>query len=279
MRGIIKNNYYCLVASLPEIAIDDRKLSLTVKHFLDLAGEELSEEDLKLLDYFFLPNDNARLLQLLTKKSSPVDSELPTVFTVEQMEDEIAAPDDGLLPYMNRFIADYKEGSFLYETYPENVLTWMYYDYLLASENEFVRSYAEFSMNLKNLTAALNARKYKQEIAREVIGENEFSQALRTSIAKDFGLSQDYPFVEKTVGLMSNPDLVERERGLDLLYWDLIDELTEYDYFTIERVIAFMLQLMMVERWSRMSSESGRKVFMEMVERFRKNFEFTDEFK
>ena len=88
-----------------------------------------------------------------------------------------------------------------------------------------------------------------------------------------------YPFVEKVMALMDSADLVERERGLDLLVWDFLDEAVTFEYFSFERVVSYMLRLMIVERWSRMSSESGRKVFMEMVERFRKSFQFDEQFK
>lgn len=273
----IKNNYYSLIAGLPEVSWDDRKLSLTVNGFRELAREDLKEEDMQLVDLFFLPVDHVQLLRLLTKMGP--DPELPTLFSVNEMEEEIAVPNHILLPYMNQFVADYKEGELKYDATPENVLSRMYYDYMMASENRFVREYAEFSMNVRNLVVALNSRKYKRDIGAEVIGDNEFSQALRTAVSKDFGLSQDYPYVEKVLALMANPNLVERERGLDLLYWDFIDESVVFEYFTIERVLSFLLELMIVERWSKMSTESGRKVFMEMVDRFRKSFEFTEDFK
>ena len=147
------------------------------------------------------------------------------------------------------------------------------------------------------------------EVAKEVIGSNEFAVALRTSNAKDFsdswktlhisspvgcrlssynhntsnakdfGLTLDYPYVEKVIALMDNDNLVERERGLDLIIWHFLDEAVTFDYFSLERVISYMLRLMIVERWSKMSSESGRKVFMEMVDRFRKSFQFEEQFK
>lgn len=155
----------------------------------------------------------------------------------------------------------------------------MYYDYMMKADNQLVKRYAEFSMNLKNLVTALNARKYGMEVAKEVIGSNEFAVALRTSNAKDFGLTLDYPYVEKVIALMDNDNLVERERGLDLIIWHFLDEAVTFDYFSLERVISYMLRLMIVERWSKMSSESGRKVFMEMVDRFRKSFQFEEQFK
>ena len=196
---------------------------------------------------------------------------------MRQLEEEVQEPT--VLPlYLREFITDFKEERLKYDVAPENVLSLMYYAYMMHSENKLVREYAEFSMNMKNLIAAFNSKKYGRDVSREVIGENEFALALRTSNSKDFGLSMDYPYVEKVISLMENDNLVERERGLDLLIWDFLDEAVVFEYFSIEKVISFMLKLMIVERWSRMSSESGRKVFMELVEKFRKSFEFDEQF-
>ena len=227
------------------------------------------------MDLFFLPNDNAQVLRLLNKQEP--DPALKTVYPLRQLEEEVQEPT--VLPlYLREFITDFKEERLKYDVAPENVLSWMYYAYMMHSENKLVREYAEFSMNMKNLIAAFNSKKYGRDVSREVIGENEFALALRTSNSKDFGLSMDYPYVEKVISLMENDNLVERERGLDLLIWDFLDEAVVFEYFSIEKVISFMLKLMIVERWSRMSSESGRKVFMELVEKFRKSFEFDEQF-
>lgn len=271
-----EKDYYTLVASLPEISWDERKLPLTVQEFRDEAKEYISGKDAELLDLFFLPNDNAQVLRLLNKQEP--DPALQTVYPLKQLEEEVQEPSAALPLYLREFIADFKEEHLKYDVVPENVLSWMYYDYMMHSENKLVREYAEFSMNMRNLIAAYNSRKYGRDISKEVIGENEFAVALRTSNAKDFGLSMDYPYVEKVISLLENDHLVERERGLDLLIWDFLDEAVIFEYFSIEKVISFMLKLMIVQRWSRMSSESGRKVFMELVEKFRKSFEFDEQF-
>lgn len=271
-----EKDYYTLVASLPEISWDERKLPLTVQKFRDEAKEYISGKDAELLDLFFLPNDNAQVLRLLNKLEP--DPALQTVYPLKQLEEEVQEPSAALPLYLREFIADFKEEHLKYDVVPENVLSWMYYDYMMHSENKLVREYAEFSMNMRNLIAAYNSRKYGRDISREVIGENEFAVALRTSNSKDFGLSMDYPYVEKVISLLENDHLVERERGLDLLIWDFLDEAVIFEYFSIEKVISFMLKLMIVQRWSRMSSESGRKVFMELVEKFRKSFEFDEQF-
>ena len=274
---ILKNNYYCFIAGLPEVFLDDRKLALSVNGFRELAREALKKEDVKLMELFFLPADNKQVLRLLNKMAP--DTNLETVYPLQCLEDEITEPKNSLPVYLNRFIADFKREHLKYDVSPENVLSWMYYDHLMKSDSKFVRNYAEFVMNVKNLETALTCRKYGKEVAPEIIGDNVFSKALRTSNSKDFGLAMEFPYVEKVISLMGNTNLVERERGLDLLLWDYIEEAVVYEYFSMDKVLSFMLELMIVERWSKMSSESGRKVFMEVVDKFRKSFEFAEEFK
>ena len=274
---ILKNNYYCFIAGLPEVFLDDRKLALSVNGFRELAREALKKEDVKSMELFFLPADNKQVLRLLNKMAP--DTNLETVYPLQCLEDEITEPTNSLPVYLNRFIADFKREHLKYDVSPENVLSWMYYDHLMKSDSKFVRNYAEFVMNVKNLETALTCRKYGKEVAPEIIGDNVFSKALRTSNSKDFGLAMEFPYVEKVISLMGNTNLVERERGLDLLLWDYIEEAVVYEYFSMDKVLSFMLELMIVERWSKMSSESGRKVFMEVVDKFRKSFEFAEEFK
>lgn len=270
-------NYIAFISGLPEIAWDDRKLSLTVAEFREQAKNYIRGKDEKLLDLFFLPNDNLQVLRLLNKQEAL--SGLSSVFPLRQLEEEVQEPSGVLPAYLTSFIGDFKEEHLEYDTIPENVLSWMYYDYMLQADNELVRQYAELSMNLRNFVAAWNSRKYGRDVSREVIGNNDFAVALRTSTSKDFGLSGEYAYVEKLIALMETEDLVERERGLDLLIWDFLDEAVLFEYFSIERVISFMLKLLIVERWSKMSPESGRKVFMEMIRKFRESFRFDEQFK
>lgn len=270
-------DYIAFIAGLPEIGWDDRKLSLTLHDFREQAKDYIRGKDEELINMFFLPNDNAQVLRLLRKQDA--DALLQTVYPLKVLEEEVAEPDKGIPAYLRQFITDFKEEHLKQEMSAENVLSWMYYEYMMSSANSFVSHYAEFSMNLKNLLAAFNSRKYGREIGKEVIGDNDFALALRTSNSKDFGLSMDYPYVEKVIALMETDNLVERERGIDLIIWDYIDEAVTFEYFSIERVLSYMLKLMIVERWSRMNSESGRKVFMEMISRFRQSFQFEEQFK
>ena len=55
-------NYYCLVTGLPELSLEDGKLSYTVANFKTEIYPQLSKGDKKLVDLFYLKFDNKNLL-------------------------------------------------------------------------------------------------------------------------------------------------------------------------------------------------------------------------
>ena len=64
--------YYYLVAGLPELTLEDSKLSYTVADFKAELYPDLSDEDKKLIDLFYLKFDNANVLKLLKDKDAAI---------------------------------------------------------------------------------------------------------------------------------------------------------------------------------------------------------------
>ena len=67
------SKYYYLVAGLPELTLEDSKLSYTVADFKSELYSALSEEDRMLIDLFYLQFDNANVLKLLKDKDAAID--------------------------------------------------------------------------------------------------------------------------------------------------------------------------------------------------------------
>ena len=65
--------YYYLVAGLPELTLEDSKLSYTVADFKAELYPDLSDKDRKLIDLFYLKFDNANVLKLLKDKDATID--------------------------------------------------------------------------------------------------------------------------------------------------------------------------------------------------------------
>jgi len=197
--NIAGGNYYCLIAGLPEISPDDKKLSLSVQELRTYLNDYLTKKETDIINLFFYPNDNAQILRLLQKQEP--DPNLQTVFTASQLEDEILDP-----MFVPSYIKDYlldlqKEDREVASRLPEVELSEKYWDFMLAQKDKLVKKYAEFSLNIKNLITALNCRKYHLDIEKEIIGNSFFANQLKTSRAKDFELSDDYPYLDTVVAL------------------------------------------------------------------------------
>ena len=274
--NIAGGNYYCLIAGLPEISPDDKKLSLSVQELRSYLNDYLTKEEIDVINLFFYPNDNAQILRLLQKQEP--DPTLQTVFTASQLEDEINDP--MFVPsYIKEYLLDlHKEDKEKNNRLPEVELSERYWNFMLSQKERLVKKYAEFSLNIKNLITAINCRKYQIDIEKEVIGNSYFVNQLKTSRAKDFELSDDYPYVDKILALFEKDSTAEREYKIDMLYWEFLDDMTEHKYFTFDNVLAFMLKLMILERWSNMTTEQGKKIFRELLDRFKTEFQFAKEF-
>ena len=262
--------YYYLVAGLPELTLEDSKLSYTVADFKAELYPDLSDEDKKLIDLFYLKFDNANVLKLLKDKDAAIDlrgnysaEELVEFISSLKEGDEIA---DAVFPsYLSTFIFEYfnatAEDDFLYE----DRLAALYYEYAMKCKNKFVSSWFAFNLTMNNILVALTARKFKMDIAPLIVGDTEVCEALRTSGARDFGLTGEVDFLDQLVKISETEELVEREKKIDQLRWNWMEEATFFNYFTVERLFVFLLQLEMIERWISLDKEKGNQLFRSII--------------
>ena len=264
------SKYYYLVAGLPELTLEDSKLSYTVADFKTELYPALSEDDKKLIDLFYLKFDNANVLKLLKDKDAAIDprgnySSEELAEYISQLKDGDEVSDSVFPSYLSTFISEYfslpAEDGFLYE----DRLAALYYAYAMECRNQFVSSWFGFNLTLNNILVALTARKFKLDIAPLIVGDTEVCEALRTSNARDFGLGTEVDYLEQLVKISETEELVDREKKLDQLRWDWMEEATFFDYFTVERLFVFLLQLEMIERWISLDKEKGNQLFRSII--------------
>jgi hypothetical protein len=65
----------------------------------------------------------------------------------------------------------------------------------------------------------------------------------------------------------SRPTPLEREKALDQIRWSRLEAIGGLDPFTAEAVLAYGIQLTILERWARMDKESGAATVESLVER------------
>ncbi len=278
------SKYYYLVAGLPELSLEDSKLSYTVADFRTEFYPYLSGEDKKLMDLFYLKFDNANVLKLLKDKDASVD--LRGNFSAEELMGYISRMKEGdevsesVFPsYLSAFISEYFSMSAGDDVLYENRLTALYYAYAMKCKNRFVSSWFAFNLTVNNILAALTARKFKMEVAPLIVGDTEVCEILRTSNARDFGLGSEVEYLEQLVKISETSELLDRERKIDQLRWDWMEEATFFDYFTVERLFVFLQQLEMIERWISLDKERGSQMFRSMIAALKDEVQIPAEFR
>ena len=277
-------NYYCLVTGLPELSLEDGKLSYTVANFKSSIYPELSKEDRRLIDLFYLKFDNQNLLALLKDKEASVDSSLGNYSADELLSvitsfKEETAPDKKFPPYFYEFAELYLNTPDEERLGLEDKLYGFYYHYAIKCDNKFISTWFELNLDVNNILAAMAARKYKMEVAKVVVGNNFVAEALRTSNARDFGLADDLEYFEQLVRVNDTIDLVEREKKIDMLKWNWMEENTFFNYFTIEKIFVFLMKLEMIERWVSLDKNKGNEMFRQLIDQLKDEVQIPQEFR
>ena len=259
-------NYYCLVAGLPDLSLEDGKLNYTVANFKSEIYSELSEKDRKLIDLFYLKFDNANLLKLLKDKEATTDFE--GNYSQNELLALISSVREGDAP-------DKRYPSYLYEF----ITAYLARFAAMNCGNQFISSWFEFNLNINNILAALAARKYKMDVSQVVVGKTDVSEMIRTSNARDFGLSEMLEYFEQVLRISEIEELVEREKKIDLLKWNWMEDAVFFNYFTVERIFVFLLKLEMIGRWISMDKEKGSELFRQIIDKLKDEIQIPAEFR
>lgn len=272
-----KRAYYYLIAGLPDLQPDEVKSKTLLSGIKEEILQHLHPDDKAVLENLFLPIDNRNLLLLVSKSDKPFEE--GGSFTSEQLEEQLKEPTQLLPEYMQQFIHYVKdENHESVDKSLEVVLEEMYFEQMLTIENEFLAKWYEFQLNLGNLSAAINCRKHQIPLESQLIGNNSITESLLRSNARDFGIGQEFHETEVVVSAFEDNNITQREKALDNLRWQWLEENVFFHYFTLEKVIAFMLQLQIVERWMKLDYEEGSRLFKELVNKLGNSYTLPEDF-
>lgn len=136
----------------------------------------------------------------------------------------------------------------------------------LKAKSRFVRDWFTFNRDMNNVLVAQICRKHHFDTKQQVIGEDEVAEQLRThTTQKDFGLNELQGDYQAILALAQIEDLMAREKAMDAIRFEWLQERTEFDFFSPEMVFAYYLEAQMLHRWSILTVEEGEKVFRGMV--------------
>ena len=152
--------------------------------------------------------------------------------------------------------SDIKVVDRLLDGFKDENLTKEFYEAALKDSDRFLKEYFTFDLNVRNGKARFLNKAFERPLDQDTIKLNtgEFAEGPRLEEA------------------LNAPDLLSRERGLDSLMWDKINEITTFNYFDLDAILGFIARLHIIGRWFALDEKTGREMFIRLVDEVRGTF-------
>ena len=154
---------------------------------------------------------------------------------------------------------------FLMKGYSAENLTPDFYAEALASGNGFIREWFRFDLSVRNTKVRYLNRALGRESGKDVIG-----------LGGDDGIAREGSLEFEEEGrlgqILDGSDILDREKGIDDLYWAKADELALFHYFDLTVILSFIAKLKIIDRWLKLDEKTGREMFRELVDEVRGTF-------
>jgi vacuolar-type H+-ATPase subunit C/Vma6 len=238
--------YYFLVSYLPDLRREDKKIKV---RFGDLLAEknQIAEQDWLEVELVLLAHD----IFLIEKLRSGKDMEVEyTLYDPEFWKSLVEFFQTGVSERLSP-----RQVNLLWEAYYDHVIE--------TTTSDFLRGFFQFEKDLRNIIAAVRARRKGLAPSDHLVGESDVVDLLGRSSAEDFGLGREYAWVER---LVQAQDPVQIEDTVEQILWEYIDQKTEHLDFEFDVVLAYLLKLELLEKRLSLSEEQGMAMVRQLEE-------------
>jgi len=143
-----------------------------------------------------------------------------------------------------------------------------FYKEALSHRLGFIREFFLFDFNVRN---------QKVRYLNQALGRAAEKDVLKLTDpeVEENGLETEEPEFKESARLqkiLEGNDILSRERGIDDLYWEKIDEITLFDYLNFDKILGVIVKMMIIRRWLILDEETGRAMFKKLVDEVRGTF-------
>lgn len=254
-------NYYYLAISLPQLRIGTPP-EMGFHEFITLLKENLSHSDLlkthQIRWYYDIQNMRALW------NHEPLD--YWGTLNENELEEVLLNREGGGLPsYVFDFLNQYETTEERKKYFPLLLIT--FFNEESKHSSGFLKEYNRFERNLRLIIAAYRARQLGRNLAQEMQFEDPedkiVAQLLAQSDAKEFAPPEGFedlkPLLEKYYG-----DPLELNKALSEYRFDKIETMLNFDVFSIDRILGYLIQYMMVDKWTHFNKQQGKEILDQM---------------
>jgi len=250
------SNYYFVGSILPTLSFETES-EINFLELDQLLKDNLTQKDYqktKIIRRFF---DILNLRSLWVNESIDPRGEM-SVYEIE----EALITNVGLPDYIFDFLARYQTLEDRLENFP--FLLANFFKDAQQEPDPFLKAYFTFERELRLVMTGFRAKKLGRDLGLELRYENLEEEIINEIIsqkdAKVFEPPEKYETLKFYFDKFGEEPLV-LQKALDEYRFNFIDQLVDMsDAFSIERILSYMIQLIIVEKWFELDKAKGMQI-------------------
>ena len=152
----------------------------------------------------------------------------------------------------------------LLEGYETDNLTLDFYKEILKNHDHFIREFYRFDLNMRNSKVMYLNRRLNRPAEQDMI---IFDSEAETPFIGE------YEEKERVDSALDSGDILTRERQLDAVLWDKIEDILGMEVFSIDVILGFIAKSRIISRWVKLDPETGKELFKKLVAEVRGTYE------
>ena len=252
--------YYYVATALPTLKIGDPP-EISFEELMVLLKENLNKKDFKKIEQLRLYYDIQNLKALWKKKPFNRFANFNSVQLEENLIDETHLP-----WYVFDFIEKYESIASRLSHFEE--LVSHYYLYEIQGAKGFLKKYLSFEKEWRLIFLGFRAKVLSFSLSHELQYQDPHEEIVAQMMAqkdsKSYIVPSEYeslqPLFEK---YRESP--MKMYQGLLEYRFNKIEELLGVDLFSLERIVGYVAQLILIENWEALDQEKGSKIIKSLM--------------
>lgn len=247
--------YYFLASLLPMLKMGSAP-EFPFWEFKELCRQNLTDADMKKASVI------RRYVDLRNLRAFWQDKELDPHgnYDAKELEEHFLL-EEGFPDYVFEFLREYETLEDRLEHFPELLV--QFFQEEIEKADHFLKDYLIFERNWRLISLAIRSKLYQKDLTEELQYEDPDDDLVAYLIAQ-----KDSPNFSAPEGYEELESLFQEYKDEPLkLHWELgvwrikkIQDIPQRGTFSIDRILSYLAQLIIVENWVKLSEEEGMSV-------------------
>ena len=252
--------YYFVGTALPDLRIDEPP-EIHLKDYERLLSDNLSNSDMAKVNTVRNFYDIYNLLSYW--KGEPFD---PAGSLNANDLEEALATRTGLPPYIFDYLDKYETKEERLRHFPALLQT--FFNEEIAKASGFFKTCLQMERETRLILVALRAKKMGRDLLTELQYEDPESDFIAQMIAQkdapQYEPPEEYKEIKDILTRYEDKPL-ELEKAMIEFRFKKIQELLGDQLFTMDRILGYLIQLIMIEKWNQLDKQKGKAIIDTML--------------